>query len=163
MLSTYNLKSVTKIVIHNIAVIWRVVCDTIELFLPPAGPNVNDPLLFTPGSPPTVFCISTDSPATTVTFMRGSTTVGPLRDGESVVVGGVTYQFAQRVTNRRESTYENILTVNDNLVELVDDTFTCTVVNTLGMDTSPSITIRGRYVMMHDGYCVEGVLFSYSC
>ena len=124
----------------------------IELFLPPAGPAINDPLLFTPGSPPTVACISTDSPATTVTFIRGSTTVGPLRDGESVVIGGVTYQFAQRVTNRRESTYENILTVNDNLVELVDDTFTCTVINTLGMDTSQPITIRGSYTILHVGY-----------
>ena len=159
MLIIYKLKRCTKIVIY-IAVIWRVVCDTIERFLPPAGPTINDPLLFTPGSPPTVTCISTDSPATNVTFMRGSTTVGPLRDGESVVVGGVTYQFAQRVTNRRESTYVNILTVNDNLVELVDDTFTCTVVNTLGMDTSQPITIRGRCIMMHDGYCVEGVFFS---
>ena len=120
------------------------VCDVIELFLPPAGPTVNDPLLFTPGSPSTVTCISTGSPATTVTFMRGSTTVGPLRDGESVVVGGITYELAQTVTNRRESTYVNILTINDDLANLVGDTFTCTVVNTLGMDTSPSITISGE-------------------
>ena len=124
----------------------------IELFLPPAGPTVNDPLLFTPGSPSTITCISTDSPATTVTFMRGSTTVGPLRDGESVVVGGVTYALAQRVINRRESTYENILTINDDLANLVNDTFTCTVVNMLGMNTSLSITIRGRYTILHNGY-----------
>ena len=134
---------VLKIVLY-IAVVWYVFCDVIELFLPPAGPTVNDPLLFTPGSPSTVTCISTDSPATTVTFMRGSTTVGPLRDGESVVVDGVTYELAQRVINRRESTYENILTVNDALANLVDDTFTCTVANTLGMDTSQPITIRGE-------------------
>ena len=70
--------------------------------------------------------------------------MGPLRDGESVLVGGVTYALAQRVTNRRESTYENILTINDALTNLVDDTFTCTVANTLGMDTTPSITITSE-------------------
>ena len=134
---------VLKIVLY-IAVVWHVFCDVIELFLPPAGPTVNDPLLFNPGSPSTVTCISTDSPATTVTFMRGSTTVGPLRDGESVVIGGVTYKLVQTVTNRRESTYENVLTINDVLANLVDDTFTCTVVNALGMDTSHPITIRGE-------------------
>ena len=122
------------------------------LFLPPAGPTVNDPPLFTPGSPSTITCISTDSPATNVTFMRGSTTVGPLRDGESVSVGGVTYELAQRVIDRRESTYENILTINDTLSNLVDDNFTCTVANTLGMDTSPSITIGGEiYTILYDG------------
>ena len=76
--------------------------------------------------------------------MRGSTTVGPLRDGESVSVGGVTYGLAQRVINRRESTYENVLTINDALSNLVSDTFTCTVANALGMDTSQSITISGE-------------------
>ena len=149
MLIACNIKTGTT----NCQLIWHVVCDVIELFLPPAGPTINDPLLFTPGSPSTITCISTDSPATTVTFVRGSTTVGPLRDGESVVVGGVTYELAQSVTNRRESTYENILTINDALANLVDDNFTCTVANALGMDTSSSITIRGRYIMMHDGYC----------
>ena len=76
--------------------------------------------------------------------MRGSTTVGPLRDGESVFVGGVIYKLAQTVTNRRESTYENILTIYDDLANLVGDTFTCTVANILGMDISQSITISGE-------------------
>ena len=138
-------------------------CDVIELFLPPAGPTVSDPLLFTSGSPSTITCISTDSPATTVTFMRGSTTVGPLRDGESVVVGGVTYQLAQRVTNRRESTYENVLTINDALANLVDDTFTCTVANILGMDTSQPNTISGEMYLHAEWLLwldIEVVLFT---
>ena len=70
--------------------------------------------------------------------------MGPLRDGQSVVVGGDTYKLAQRVINRRESTYENILTINDALANLVNDTFTCTVANALGMDTSQPITISGE-------------------
>ena len=76
--------------------------------------------------------------------MRDSTTVGPLRDRQSVFVGGVTYELAQTVTNRRESTYESILTINDALANLVDDTFSCTVANALGMDTSQPITISGE-------------------
>ena len=59
-------------------------------------------------------------------------------------VGGVTYDLAQRVINRRESTYENVLTINDDLANLVSNTFTCTVANTLGMDTSQPITISGE-------------------
>ena len=138
MLIAYNFRSGTI----NSQIFGMIM--VVELFSPPAGPTINDPLMFTLGSPSTVTCISTSSPATTVTFMRGSTTVGPLRDGESVVVGGVTYELAQRVTDRRESTYENILTINDALADLVSDTFTCTVVNTLGMNTSQPITISGE-------------------
>ena len=67
--------------------------------------------------------------------------MGPLRDGESVSVGGITYILAQTVTSRRESTYENILTIDDELSNLVGDTFTCTIANALGMDTSQSIII----------------------
>ena len=70
--------------------------------------------------------------------------MGPLRDGESVFVGGDTYELAQRIINRRESLYENILTINDALANLMGDTFTCTVANALGMDTSQSITISGE-------------------
>ena len=68
--------------------------------------------------------------------------MGPLRDGESVSVGGITYQLAQRVTGRQESTYENVLSFSDD--NLVNDTFTCTVDNTLGTSTSPPLTIRGE-------------------
>ena len=123
-------------------------CDVIELFLPPAGPTINDPLLFTPGSPSTVSCISTDSPATTVTFMRGSTTVGPLRDGESVLVDGVTYQLAQTVTSRTQSTYQNVLTINQPLADIVGSTFSCRVDNVIG--TSPDsqpLTINGKLLL----------------
>ena len=137
-----------------------------EFSFPPVDPTVNDPLLFTLGSPPTVTCISTDSPATTVTFMRGSTTVGPFRDGESVSIGGVTYEMAQTVTDRGESTYENILTIIDSPTELVGDTFTCTIANSLGMDTSQPIAIKGSYTILHDGHCgqtLQVCSFPYSC
>ena len=115
-----------------------------EFLLPLAGPTINDPLLFTAGATSSLNCISTGSPATTVTFTRNGTTVGPLRDGESVSVGGITYQLSQTVTNRLESTYENVLTFSGDLFNLVNDTFTCTVNNTLGMDTSPPLIIRGE-------------------
>ena len=59
-------------------------------------------------------------------------------------VGGITYQLLQRVTSRQASTYENVLSFSDGLNNLVGDAFTCTVDNTLGMDTSPPLTIRGE-------------------
>ena len=40
----------------------------------------------------------------------------------------------QTVTNRRESTYENVLTINDQL-STVGHVFRCTVTNTLGSTT----------------------------
>ena len=120
----------------------------IEFFLPLAGPMVNDPLMFTPRSPPTLTCTSTGSPATTVTFTRDNTTVGPLRDGESVTVGGIFYQLSQTVTNRRESTYENVLTINEQLDSLVGSSFTCGVENALGTDTSQPIQCEIHVILM---------------
>ena len=62
--------------------------------------------------------------------------MGPLRDGESMEFGGVTYQVTQTVTNRAQSTYENVLTINQPLADIAGSTFTCSVENTIG--TSPA-------------------------
>ena len=111
-------------------------------------PTITNPLVFTQGFQfSTLTCTSTGSIATTVTFMRDGTTVGPLRDGESMESGGVTYQLAQTVTNRAESTYENVLTINQPLSDIVGSTFTCSVENTIGTSpTSDSIQIMGEFV-----------------
>ena len=106
------------------------------LSLPAANPSITNPLVFNPGSSSsTLTCTSTTSVATTVTFMRDSTTVGPLRDGESMGFDGVTYQLAQTVTNRAQSTYQNVLTINQPLADIIGSTFTCSVENRIG--TSP--------------------------
>ena len=115
-----------------------------EHFLPLAGPTINEPPVFTLGSSYTVTCTSTGSPATNVTFARNGAAVGPLRDGETVAVGGITYQLSQILTNRQESIYENVLTFSDELSNIAGDTFACTVANTLGSGTSQSVTIRGE-------------------
>ena len=77
--------------------------------------------------------------------MRGSTTVGPFRDGESMDFGGVTYQLAQTVTNRAQSTYQNVLTINQPLSNIEGSTFTCSVENTIGTSSdSEAITVNGK-------------------
>ena len=79
--------------------------------------------------------------------MRDSTTVGPLRDGESVVIGGVTYELAQTVTDRTQSTYQNVLTINQPLSDIEGSTFTCSVENTLGASSdSQDITVNGKHL-----------------
>ena len=115
-------------------------------------PTITNPLVFTPGSSSsTLTCTSTGSVATTVTFMRDGVTVGPLRDGESMDFGGVTYQLAQAVTNRTQSTYQNVLTINQPLADIVGSSFTCSVGNTIGASsTSDSLQIIGKIAI---SYC----------
>ena len=42
--------------------------------------------------------------------------------------------MTQTVINRRAATYENVLTISDELANVVDHTYTCTVTNVLGSD-----------------------------
>ena len=121
--------------------------DNISQFLPTAVPTINNPLEFTKGSPSsTLTCTSTTSIATTVTFMReGNTINGIVRDGDSVTVEGVTYQLSQTLTNRAQSTYDNVLTITEPLSSLAGSTFTCQVENTLGIsEISDSLQILGK-------------------
>ena len=116
------------------------------LYLPAADPNISNPLMFALGSSSsTLTCTSTASVATTVTFIRDGTTVGPLRDGESMDFGAVTYQLAQTVTNRSQSSYQNVLAINQPLADIVGSTFTCSVENRIGTSpVSQPFTIMGE-------------------
>ena len=79
--------------------------------------------------------------------MRDSTTVGPLRDGESMDFGGVMYQLTQTVTNRAGSTYRNVLTINQPLSDIEGSTFTCSVASTIGTSSnSEAITVNGKHL-----------------
>ena len=70
--------------------------------------------------------------------------MGPLRDGESMDFGGVTYQLTQTVTDRAQSTYQNVLTINQPLADIVGN-FTCSVENTVEMSlASDSLQIMGE-------------------
>ena len=83
--------------------------------------------------------------------MRDGTTVGPLRDGESMEFGGVTYQLVQTVISRAQSTYQNVLTVSQPLADIVGSTFTFRVENTIGPspDSQP-LTIMGELYFLFD-------------
>ena len=121
--------------------------DSISQFLPAAVPAITNPLVFTQGSPSsTLTCTSTTSIATTVTFMREGIVInGIVRDGDSATVNGVTYQLSQTLTNRIQSTYDNVLTITEALSSLAGSTFTCQVENALGQSqTSQSFHILGK-------------------
>ena len=68
-----------------------------------------------------------------------------VRDGDSATVNGVTYQLSQTLTDRAQSTYDNVLTITEALSSLAGSTFTCQVENALGMSViSDSIQILGK-------------------
>ena len=115
-------------------------------------PSISNPLVFTPGSSSsTLTCISTISVATTVTFTRDSDLPLTLRDGEEGMdTNGVTYQLSQTVTDRALSTYQNVLTINQPLGDIMGSSFTCSVANTIGSSsTSASLEIMGKFVINH--------------
>ena len=117
--------------------------------LPPAIPSITNPLVFTLGYlSSTLTCISTGSVATNITFIRDGTTVGPLRDGESMEFGGVTYQMAQTVTNRAQSTYQNVLTIDQPLADIIGSSFTCSVENTLGTSFASQSLTAGLFKLL---------------
>ena len=80
----------------------------------------------------TLTCTSTNSPATTVTWMK---------DGDTLDIDGVKYKTYQTVTDRRTSTYENTLLVDDD-IENITGSYTCRVSNKLG-SSSRDLTVRG--------------------
>ena len=66
-----------------------------------------------------------------------------MKDGQPLTVDGSTYQLTQTVTNRAESTYENVLTIHDELADIIDHTYTCRVGNILG-SASRDIPVGGE-------------------
>ena len=85
----------------------------------------------------TLTCTSTNSPATNVTWMK---------DGDTLDIDGVKYKTYQTVTNRRTSTYQNTLVVdNDDDIENITGNYTCRVSNKFG-SSSRDLTVRGTYI-----------------
>ena len=116
-------------------------------FLSAAVPTIINPLVFTQGFPSsTLTCTSTTSIATTVPFMRDGNAINRIvRDGDSATVNGVTYHLSQTLTNRTQSTYDNVLTITGALSSLAGSNFTCRVENALGMSTiSDSFQMLGK-------------------
>ena len=83
----------------------------------------------------TLTCTSTNSPATTVTWMK---------DGDTLDIDGVKYKTYQTVTDRRSSTYENTLVVDD-VIENIPGNYTCRVTNRLGSSSRVLTVSEGKY------------------
>jgi len=82
----------------------------------------------------TLTCVSTGSPATTVSWGK---------DGVPLSIDGSTYQLTQTITDRVSSTYSNVLTVSETAPTGIAGTYTCTVSNDLGTDSS-NVTVVGE-------------------
>ena len=95
-----------------------------------APPNVTH-LGFTHGPmSSTLTCISAGSPATNVTWIR---------DGQSLSLNGRTYQLTQVVTNRRMSTYENVLIINTARSNNIEHTYNCKIITGHGFKDTYSM------------------------
>ena len=77
------------------------------------------------------------SPATTVSWMK---------DGQPLIIDGSIYHLTQTITDRASSTYSNVLTVSEIAPSGVAGTYSCTVTNELGLDSS-------EVVIVHKGSC----------
>ena len=88
----------------------------------------------------TVTCVSTGSPATTVSWMKDGQPLNITDDGST------DYTLTQTVTNRVSSTYYNVLTVSEGVS--VAGTYTCTVTNDLG-SASDVVVVVGELISFH--------------
>ena len=142
---TFNWRSLYHIHVRThplILLMRKSICEIV--YISSAVPSITN-LTFTPGSSSsTLTCTSTGSVATTVTFMRDDTTVGPLRDGESIELDGAIFQLTQTVTSRSLSTYASVLTVTQDLSDVVGHIYTCTVANVLGSSNQEQLEVTGK-------------------
>ncbi len=76
--------------------------------------------------------------------MRDGTTVGPLRDGELIELEGAIFQLTQTVTSRSLSTYASVLTISQDLSDVVGHIYTCTVTNVLGSSNPEPLEVIGK-------------------
>ena len=104
------------------------------IVLPRTAPPQVSNFMFTFGSSSSnLTCTSTGSPATTVTWMR---------DEQPLTIDGITYQLTQTVTDRAESSYENVLTIEEALSTVVEHYYSCIVSNMNG-NASEHINLTG--------------------
>ncbi len=95
----------------------------------------------------TLICTSTTSPATTVVWTK---------DGTTLSFDGTAYQHSQVVTNRRTSTYDNILTSTGTPASTFGS-YTCTVSNILGASRE-HLVIRGNAAQFFSRKVVQDLI-----
>ena len=79
----------------------------------------------------TLTCVSTGSPATIVTWIKDGLTINDAND----------YTSTQTITDRANSTYSNVLTVNEEIPGSVSGVYNCTVSNVLGFDSRVVVVV----------------------
>ena len=84
----------------------------------------------------TLTCVSHGSPPTQVMWERG---------GERIYQDDTNYQFSQILVERTSSTYNNTLTINGTIEDVVGE-YSCTVSNTLGSSNELTKTFQGIYL-----------------
>ena len=67
-----------------------------------------------------------------------------MKDGDTLDIDGVKYKTYQTVTDRRTSTYENTLVVDDD-TENITGNYTCRVTNRLGSSSRVLTVSEGKY------------------
>ena len=66
------------------------------------------------------------------------------RDGERIYQNDTNYQFSQILVERTSSTYNNTLTINGTIEDVVGE-YSCTVSNTLGSSNELIKTVKGIF------------------
>ena len=78
----------------------------------------------------TFTCVSTGSPATTVSWMK---------DGNNITIDGNQYSFSQTIIDRTSSTYRNVLRAD--APGGVAGVYNCTVTNVLGSNSTSVVAV----------------------
>ena len=81
----------------------------------------------------TLACVSNGSPPTQMMWER---------NGESIYQNDTNYQFSQILVERTSSTYNNTLTINGTIEDVVGE-YSCTVSNTFGTSNKLAKTFQG--------------------
>ena len=115
---------------NNIFVAVQAPANVISLSPTTVGPTISS-LTYQEESR-TLTCVSTGSPATTVSWMR---------DGQPLIIDDSTYHLTQTITGRSSSTYSNVLTVSETAPSGVAGTYTCNVTNDLGSDSMQVVAV----------------------
>ena len=66
-----------------------------------------------------------------------------MKDGDTLDIDGVKYKTYQTVTNRRTSTYQNTLVVDDD-IENITGNYTCRVTNRFGSSSRVLTVSEGK-------------------
>ena len=83
-----------------------------------------------------------------------------MKDGDVLNIDGVKYKTYQTVTNRRSSTYQNTLVVDDD-IENITGTYTCKVTNSFGSSSRVLTVSEGKAENLesyHTSFCSNKTL-----